>query len=155
MCYRCSEWHDLRQMGIGKHEGNNYSYLSFWTHENLQRGFCLKASLLSGRFLSWIWQELKKPHFSEKKKTCACPHSHPFSPFIGEATENERVLYPQRIAQVLLLSWKEKGTQWSQLHLAILLCPYGGKGGSRNYRPLSGPLSDNENVCLRGKYIMY
>lgn len=68
MCYRCSEWHDLRRMGIGKHEGNNYSYLSFWTHENLQRGFCLKASLLSGRFLSWIWQELKKPHFSEKRK---------------------------------------------------------------------------------------
>lgn len=153
MRYRCSTLHDFRSMGIvnvGKRV-----LLSFIldTHKNLQEGTYLKARFLSV-VPSWIWHKLKKPHFSRKKK-CACPQLHPFTPITGVDTENRQSTLRDLLSFTFLVK-REEHSVFPKLHTqSIFSVLKEGKEvtGAIDLRAFNSVII-RQNVCLGGKYII-
>lgn len=125
-------------------EGNNYSYLLFWAHNNLQR-ILPKGQLSFSKVSILNLIGVKEATFS--RKNVAVHHIYPFTPL--EKPLKINVLCAFR-GSFRLCSSCEKRTQCSQLHMAILLCSCRKESGYRNYRPHSIHLMTiRQNVCFR------
>lgn len=154
MCYRCSTLHDFRSMGIvNVRETITLIFHSGYTQES-SKVILPKGQISFSKVSILNMTQVEEATFSRKKKNVPV-HTYILSPQSLEQTLKINMLCALRGSPKLHISCEKRGT------LSVPSCTWSffsvlkeGKGGYRSYRPHSIQLSDNQNVCLGGKYII-